>query len=537
MVLFSNFLLHSQVHDETKNQRNLLQTITCASPNVGFIIDGIFYTGALPIFICTSLLPIDIIFSDSTGTPINDPALTWHGDIAHISTDPTYKSKLLNSNFSGNLANFAVKYGTVSVKAKVSIDVDFRPKPGVIEHGYDNNQITQYWPSATNPPNTPWLFARPSTSPTANLAATNLVGDTLPIPKSLFNHIRVASSSTSIATDHNRFKKRFDDFIVTNNGVLGDSIHLTGCTTRKNLFLFTKAPNVITVPIKFYIIGETDDDECNYCATDSTLQKDCKTKINSSTFECIKKGLDGAYEEEIKILEFAKSALPIYKPSWISLPKDSIITTKVGLVDIPVIVSGSDNICNTKPIPKNTYYDPKATSSLIQQFVDEGNSILNQYAVNLVYNGTIEDTIRVNYDVWKNNNNQVDRGKLTGELDAIYKKIQDNDSTTLKVYFVRTINDADNNLPNYILGIGHLKGNVLGLNSFYDPNAETMCHEIGHALWALRHPDNDSLFIKSPLNPENRINDKFDIMHSQAQTVKQIFRHYAWRRIHLGKYN
>ncbi len=510
-------------------ERFATQNVECISTKYGFLIDGIFYPSGNTVFICNSILPLDILLVDSTKTPLNGQ-ISWSGQIIPDQSIP-YKAKLEAGLFNGTLAKFKAILLNDTFDLSVSKDLDFTPLKGLVEHGYDDNKITQYWPSATYPPNTPWLFVRPSTSKIAHLSATNLIGDTIVFPQS-HNHVRVAASSTSVTLDHNKFKKRHDDFNISNAGVLADSIYLDGCSGSKRMFLFTKAANTITVPIKFIRIGETDDDEILYCPTDSTMQAGCKKKINSAAYKCIGEGPDGTYEEGHKALTLTDSMYNMkFFPSWVS-NNDTIVEYPPGSKNI-FIQAGKDKICNTKPISKDTFFDPLAIPDTLIQYVNEANKIYNNYGVNLTYSGAIAATIYLNYDMWTSDNiveastvSMIDNRKERRALQDVLFPQKDPKITT--VAFVKEHDKA--------IAFAWLGENIIVLGKKLS-NGNTLAHEIGHARWGFRHPSEaEHLAEEGQTLNCCVVTDPLNLMYFQRVPNRFYLRHYQWRKIHTGKY-
>jgi hypothetical protein len=73
-------------------------------------------------------------------------------------------------------------------------------------------------------------------------------------------------------------------------------------------------------------------------------------------------------------------------------------------------------------------------------------------------------------------------------------------------------------------------------------NGFTLAHEIGHAMFSLRHPDNDPDHLRDPKDkpppssgPFN-FNDTDNFMYSLGDKRKNLIRQYQWKKILKGEY-
>jgi hypothetical protein len=70
----------------------------------------------------------------------------------------------------------------------------------------------------------------------------------------------------------------------------------------------------------------------------------------------------------------------------------------------------------------------------------------------------------------------------------------------------------------------------------------TLAHELGHAMFSLRHPDNDPKHLRDvkdfpPGNGPYNIDDTYNFMYSKGNLRKNLIRHYQWRRILKGNFH
>jgi hypothetical protein len=369
--LMSMNVLYGQ-EDPRGLRSSAVPILECVDIDYGFLIESDFYKQNSNVYICKDMIPLDIQFVDSNKVAVTNGSITWKiNSIPIPSNQEAWKATLFQNE---------VVYLSKSYILNVSDDVDIRPQDGFIDHGFDDNKIAQYWPSATSPPNTPRLFARPNTNASVRLMATNKAGKQLVKDKG-YKYAKVKSSSTSITIAPTKFTAPHHAFNVTNGGVLADSIYLHGCNGIKRVFLFTKASNVITVPIKYIRIAETDDDEINYCPADNSQLKGCAQKIDSVNHKCILEGSDGSYEEESRMNYLVTHGYnKIFFPTWVD-KKDSIIIKEINGIKKPIIIAGVDKVCNTVPIPRDTFYDPLGAPSTLQTMGFYANKIYNQYAL------------------------------------------------------------------------------------------------------------------------------------------------------------
>lgn len=362
----------------------------------------------------------------------------------------------------------------------------------------------------------------------------NLASDTF---RTKINHnVTLKVSDGNVIANRYQFNSLKDTFLISNVGSMEDSVYIEGCCSTKKMMVYTKGTN-IEIPLRLVVIGETDDDEILFCLTDSTLQADCSTPITDPNFQCIGKGLDGSYEEQLKIDKYGVNANVNFKTSWINHDQDSIIELTPNSMNF-VIVAGSDLTCNTLPLSRDTFFDPMAIVSELEKMKTEANAIYNPIGVNFIFNHNDIDTIYLNYDIIisTNNSNKVDKKipRIGSESDAIYSKMLLYQDDYINVAPVRYISSPTSPIG----GFAWLGTNYIVMNTaFYTPR--TLAHEIGHSQWSLRHCDSDVNYLNDNNNSNTvhtTVDDKNNFMSTQDDGYTYIIRHYQWKKIFSGSY-
>jgi hypothetical protein len=520
-----------------QNRSISLNTIDCGTPNFGFVIDSVYYPAGTKAFICEDNLPIDVLCTNKDGIPVTNIPVTFYGDIAPIYPAENWRAQLSLSHFTGHMAKFGAKIGSKNYELTVSKDIDYRVDISKLNYAIDENQIsdTIYWANKTDPPNTPILFAMPNTTQDVHLKATNLNGDSITVKA--YQNITVGTSNPNITLDHQKFTALKDSYQVTNNNLTLDTVFLDGCTSRRKMYLFTKIPSTINIPLKLVIIAETDDDEINYCPTDPSYKSGCMTKIDSESFLCIRRGPDTRYEEEQKMIELVRGSYnPAYWPSWVST-RDTIVQTSQYYVEIH---AGKDKVCDTSPLPRDTFIDPLALPSTLTNYTTDANLFYNKYGVNITYDGSVTETVYMNYDLWDSDNillqdtiNLYDQYKERGTIESLINDLKQSFPTETIVAFVKK-----HSYP--VIAYAGIGGNfiVAGLEL---TDGLAFAHEIGHSKFGFLHPDNAPLHLhESPHFGNYKYDDKENLMYSTKSPSATVFnkklRYFQWKKIHTGKY-
>ena len=522
-----------------QNRNSNLSVIDCGTPNYGFVIDSVYYSAGTKAFICEDNLPIDIICTNKDGIPVTDIPVTFYGDIAPIYPTENWRAQLSLSHFTGHMAKFGAKIGSKNYELTVSKDIDYRVDISKLNYAIDENQISFYWANSTKPVNTPILFAMPNTTQDVHLKATNLNGDSITVKA--YQNITVGTSNPNITLDHQKFTALKDSFQVTNNNLTLDTVFLDGCTSRRKMYLFTKIPSTINIPLKLVIIAETDDDEINYCLTDPSKKVGCDSIIDSESYPCIRRGPDTRYEEEQKMIELVRGSYnPIYWPSWVS-NKDTIVETSSFYVEIQ---AGKDKRCDTSPLPRDTFIDPLALPATLSNYVTDANIFYNKYGVNITYDGSVLETVYMNYDLW-NSDNIIEKDSISGAGIDNYKERTVLDLTlldfqALNPYYTIVSLVHKNSSPVIAYAGLNEKFIVAGLDK---TDGLAFAHEIGHSNFGLLHPDNDKKHLHEGsynYDAAYNYNDTINLMYSSKNSSDSIFskrlRYFQWKKIHTGKY-
>jgi hypothetical protein len=237
--------------------------------------------------------------------------------------------------------------------------------------------------------------------------------------------------------------------------------------------------------------------------------------VPSDTSICVLPGLNGRIDNQKH-----------YKDQ-----KDSILT----LNNKPHVVAGSDKICNSK-----LYYilPTEAKAPNYNELISQCNQVYGK--IGLTFAVGKKDTLKM---FWES----IRDGKLDGnELETINNllfKSSNNSITRTKVLIAKDLNGQKITSPPE--GFALLGLNTLALKQ--SSSGSTLAHEIGHAKFGLRHPDDDKEHLNSDedtkptinfsLRPPFTFGDSNNFMYSIGGSSRNDnIRAYQWKKIVFGSF-
>lgn len=292
--------------------------------------------------------------------------------------------------------------------------------------------------------------------------------------------------------------------------------------------------------VEIYTLCESDDDVINYCSTNPHLMPDCTTPIASATHECILPGAD------LTLDRYLDHAFWRQRDNDLSKPSDILDYTNQRLHELKIRPS-YDNatgryFCNKRPQPNNIAPCPDLLTPVeLSTLQSDLNTIYNQAGI------TVEVADKghknFNFDLSTTEDNSLSyQEQLRLHWAFIgYQGPFDNNMQKSENTIIWRINDIPSSEGSAING----RATGFGTNSVAinigngTPTFRTLSHEIGHAKYDLRHPDEDWMKdeLKGPVN-----NDQHNMMNSgpifQAHPVGSIsdfrIRRYQWEKVQLN---
>jgi hypothetical protein len=355
-------------------------------------------------------------------------------------------------------------------------------------YAYDDNRIREYWPSWTPKPNTPWKYIpvgeTVSGTITINEAKSTswkgkIIETTAPA-KTAIHPMRFYSGSQNV------------NLSALNDVSDISSIVKAGCMdTLLNIMSGKKR----TDTIDFYLLSYETDDILNKTGP-----------VNSSTEVCILPGLNKKIDD----------------PRFYSSQGDSIIRLANG---VPVaVVAGNDLICNSKL----KFLQPQVSKAInYQVIINQVNEIYNKVGFTFII-GYI-DTLKYHFEIFKNE--QLDDNEYNEINENYFKRNNIAPKRTKVLIWSDLVNRQ---------GYASLRSNVIAFKN--TSNGNTLAHEIGHAKFGFRHPDNDDKHLNSiedflpqqgiSVKAPYKVNDLDSLMHSVS--VGDKLRAYHWKKIILN---
>jgi len=498
-------------------QSSAISTI-CSSKDYNIKIGSQFYDADHNLgFICVSDLPVVIsLYKKSTNQPITATDIVWTGSID--STYGTiYEALIAEAHFNGtDELMFSVKFTENGVKEEIKNFKISKDLKVVALQKYNSSDffddvrddstgqyIMQYWPSHTPSREKPWIFVPSSGNQNVKLSVRNKQGKKG--GRDIYKAVDVDTEGNGATITPSTFAG--DD----SNFSLGQSIStninypfINSCNLDTVLYIYSQPRK--TYNIEFHLLCETDDDIQTALGV-----------VPSNTSICISPGPDG-YIDEI---------LRPGGPTYMS-PLDTVIT----ITGNRYIVAGRDSICQTK-VHKNS--PPKCSKARnIPQIMNELNSLYNPIDVHFIAN--YYDTLFFSYNLYKEDDS------LSVQEQRLMRSLLNNSNIESNKIVVLLVDKITKSGKNIVLGRATtILKNTNHLSLSKEGSGFVLGHEIGHATFALLHPDDD-LHLKQPGdNPPNlgpfKVNDDENFMFSNANIINlSKIRQYQWKKIHTGEY-
>lgn len=291
-----------------------------------------------------------------------------------------------------------------------------------------------------------------------------------------------------------------------------------------------------TMIVEIYTLCESDDDVINYCSTNPHLMPGCITPIASATHDCILPGTD------LTLDRYLDHAFWRQKDNDLSKPSDILDFSPPAYHELKIHPSYNpatgQYFCNKKPQPANIAPCPDLlTPGELNALQSDLNTIYNQA-------GILVEVVDKGYKHFNfDNRNPDDNGVDVMEQNYLHWAFVNyqGEFPSKMIKSTNTIIWRVNNIA-YSSGTVNGRATEFGLNSAAInvtngfPTFRTIPHEIGHARYALRHPDDDWIGdgLKGTVN-----NDRYNIMNSgplfQTIPIGSLsdfrIRRYQWEKI------
>lgn len=521
LFILTSFLLLSQ-HREDGSERFMASSgVVCSASDYQFQIGSVLYDAENTIlllfkksgkgFVCEKDLPVVVtIYSKITGAQITATDVVWSGSI-----DGTYgainQGLVTNSHFMNNdFVNFGATFTDNGQKVelkdfKLSKDIKVVALKSKNPSGFfdtvrdsSGNYIKEYWPSHSPAKEKPWLFVPASGTQNLELSVKSKAGKKP--GNGAFKALTVNSNGGGMNITPNKFVG--DDSGFTVGQTINTSTPYPYVSSCTDTVAYIYSQPIQSYGIDFFLLCETDDD----------VQAAIGPVLSPSTI-CIDPGPDGWIDE---ILRFGG-------PSYMS-PLDTVITISGNRI----IVAGNDLICQTTVNPNKP---PECSKSKnLPQIINDLNQLYNPIGISFSQNSY--DTLFFNYNTYAE-----DDSLSSKEQRFMYSILNGSTPpTNTIVLIVDNLSKIDNKVLGRATGV-FPPLNHLSISKSAD--GFVLAHEIGHAKYGLRHPDNDPDHLiegGSPPGPLN-VNDKRNFMFSKAEDISNsMIRQYQWKKIHTGNY-
>lgn len=480
----------------------------CATSDYKFLIGSEFYDADKTGFICNGNLPAIItLYSKATNLPVTATDIKWLGAIDSSYGMPN-QAIIRDSHFVNDIVKFTVTFTEngkkeeikdykISKDLKVIASKSLNPSD-IFDDVRDGsgNYIKEYWPSHTPSKEKPWIFGGNN----ATLSVKNKKGKKA--GKDGFKSVSVGTTGNGSFISPSNFAGDDSNFNIGQSmPTSGSYPFINSCSTDTVAYIYSQGMK--SYFIDFFLLCETDDD----------LQA-ALGPVPSHNTVCINPGPDGYIDEILR------RGGPRYKS-----PLDTIIT----IGGKRYIVAGKDSICQTIVNPNKP---PKCSKSKdLSLMMSELNQLYNPIGVSFTLYSY--DTLYFNYNTYNE-----DDSLSKDEQSFMYAALLGSTPTNTTVLIVDNITKSTSN---EVLGRAtSLSPPVNHLSISKKSDGFVLAHEIGHAKFGFRHPDDDKdhlIETGSPAGPFKVIDLK-NFMHSEANSISNsMIRHYQWKKIHTGKYN
>jgi hypothetical protein len=507
-------------------QENLIGLFCSQAKDYALVINGIqFEAKHKKAYICETDLPAEItVISLITGMPITATDVVWTGNV-NGAYGAIYQAELDTSHFDNkDKASFTVEFteNGKSVKIKkfvVSKDIRVlatrknNPKSYFDDVKLGNTHIDVYWPSETSPKGRPWLFVPPGGTQTVTLNVGQKNGKKYGRRELAHLPVHISNNGGTAVSPAN-FNTLVADFDVSQADTTAAPFpFLTDCMIDSSLYIYSYKTG-IEYGLEFKEIVFSHDDVQLHDGP-----------VLSDTTLCVGVGPDGFYTEGLR------HGGPSYASANDSIVE--IIVPNIGRMTTKIL-AGKNKTCNTT-VPSHYEIQNKIKPNR-QTWIDECNSVYNDISVN--FEEISYDTLKIP-QLKKMNPNKGEFGKFTqlGVLNIFTDIYPPPALNNVTVYIVDFIPGDTLEVQGRASGFGTPKVSVIT-----KANGFTLAHEIGHGLFALRHPDNDKdhLGSREGDTPPNQgpfnFNDTDNFMYSIGNKRKNLIRHYQCVKILRGKY-
>jgi Tfp pilus assembly protein PilZ len=549
LPVLSAYCQEDSIRNKSRSVGNILAL--CPPPsNYHFKIGTHFYNHDDKAYICKEDLPLVIVIYDKiTNNPISASDVLWSGKIngtygtvaegqVTLANFGTKKNVKFDASFTVNSTKHELGKFEVNIVDKV--DIDFEETHSAANYGFDENKIKNYptYDSILS------FKVIPQGSSDSIIFKQRNFGKGVKFSTSLPEKFSYQGSLRGVNINN----------IVTpiSNPTL---IKVCADNEKNKNLTFADIYPLKSYVIDLYSLCETDDDVANYCHDrngngisfepgltggkpdyDGSLMPDCISPIVDSNHICILPGPDGTLDRfadinirwNQKLNDFSRGNDKLFYSDPAKGRNDPNFYHFLTIRPSHNKKLANQYFCNNRPSPRDTSGCTSIISSADISVAEQNLNKLYKQA-NVQFNIINHGRLYANYDIKGKDNDTLDvaeqiwlhvslfgtsRQTLVKPLNAVawvVPMITQNE----KIGFGAATSLGFNSLSIRSLAIESSKPNF---------NFLTLAHEIGHAVFNLRHPDDDSDTITEDKLLKNEKGDKFNFMNSGPLQSKNLIK-------------